>query len=183
MQVAAGSPGQLLHLVICIIFESTAVNSNGFTINTISVNYTVNGINLVDDNARTYPSTFGLDAAEWDSTGYLNVFPAMELQLTENKVAAGDVHYFALYNQVLPYLIPTIQFDEVPHNSPLCSFIAQKLSHAATRERYTQRLPNSLPVVRPSTVTIQENGEIGDHSSQPEFYLSTIPNSGKILYM
>jgi len=38
-------------------------------------------------------------------------------------------------------------------------------------------IPNSLPVPLASTVFIQENGEVGDHSHDPEFYQSSIPSS------
>lgn len=56
------------------------------------------------------------------------------------------------------------------------SVIAGPLSHDEIKELYNQHLPNSAPVITSIALLVQQNGEEGDHSLQPDFYLlKTIP--------
>lgn len=49
-------------------------------------------------------------------------------------------------------------------------------------DNYYSGVANSLPVVTPMVVSIQQNGEVGDHSNDPAFYQNEIPSTGANLY-
>lgn len=79
-----------MHLVVDLAFKT--ISTSGLVLKTVTANYTVNGVRLNDENSRVHVSTFSFDASSWDSAGFLNIFPEVG--------GAGDIHYFAIYNQV-----------------------------------------------------------------------------------
>jgi hypothetical protein len=55
------------------------------------------------------------------------------------------------------------------------SIFNEALTQQEVTSRYQIRLRNSLPVVWNITVTIKQNGEVGDHHIDPVYYLHPVP--------
>eukprot|EP01032_Pedospumella_encystans_P023381 gene23381-26467_t len=141
----------LIHMSINLRFTLTT-SASGFKY--VISEFFINGNTATEGYNMAAVLQYGFDASTWDSGGKLNIFPNFDIG-NPTHGEAGDVHSFAIFDQAL--------------------------SEAQIGERYRKRLANSLPVVEDSTVTIQENGESGDHSMQPEFYLRPIANNELVL--
>ncbi|KAM3568060.1 hypothetical protein VYU27_009813, partial [Nannochloropsis oceanica] len=57
----------------------------------------------------------------------------------------------------------------------LCALYNRSLSLAEVKQNYAAGVPDSRPIARSVTHTIQENGEVGTHFDTPEFYSTPVP--------
>ena len=92
-----------------------------------------------------YGSSYSYDVTTWKSSDYINLLPSS----TSPFLYHTYLFYFTVYNR-------TLSSDEI-------------------RQNYQAKLPKSVPTVTSFTQVVQENGIVGDHYSNPAYYLSPIP--------
>lgn len=100
LQTFSGVPA-LMHVVVAVSFTSNmlAAGSNIFKVYS---NFTLNGASM--PTASSYQSletTF--NTTSWDSSGGLNIFPTLDLLGGSNSVAAGNIYFLAIYDEVCIY--------------------------------------------------------------------------------
>jgi len=92
-----------------------------------------------------YGSSYSYDVTTWRPSNYINLLPSS----TSPFMYHTYLFYFTVYNR-------TLSSDEI-------------------RQNYQAKLPKSIPTVSSFTQVVQENGIVGNHYSNPAYYLSPIP--------
>eukprot|EP01034_Spumella_vulgaris_P024002 gene24002-30289_t len=152
-----GTSTEMQHVVVGIVFINYKFPSGKWNYE-LDAKYTINGGYNSSTNLAGYSSlTTNLQpSVAWSQSDYLTVLPTAVTAGTST--FNGEVDYLAIYNRELSFVEAKQNFDAGP--------------------------PNSRPVVSNNTATILENGQMGDQSKNPAYYLSVIPSSSlSILYL
>jgi hypothetical protein len=147
---------KLIHIVTNIEFSNyTLPSSKGtpITLCEVTVSYTVNGITYDSQSVTATSVTTSYFPFSWPSTALIliHVFP-----LNKPSCFSLPSSVAALYRLVL-------------YSTALSSSEQQLL--------YSFPLPSNPLITSNFTRTIQENGQIGDHSSDPSYFLQPIANT------
>lgn len=149
----SGACTQSFYLDLGRMIDNTQLVLSAQTLDNANMNYTI----FVDGN---YASNFvktscsinePVNALSWAANDYLRFLGSWFDSDNANPSWNGELYSFTLFND--------------------------SLTSVSVKTLFENGSPNALPVVNSMNVTVQQNGEMGDHSNEPRFYESPIPSN------
>jgi hypothetical protein len=156
--LTAHNESKLMHIIANVEFSNfTLPSSKGTPIKLfdVTVSYIIDGVSYTDQSVTATSVTTSYLPRTWSSTALVHVFPTSHIPdcFSPFSSSSASLYRLALYPVAL-------------------SFSEQQLL-------YSSPLPFNPFFTSNVTVTVQENGQIGDHSTDPSYFLrdSMIPNN------